>query len=378
MKRIVFGLFGTVLLAGYLGTLIAVDPGYVLMVYDDYSMETSLWVLVCLLVIFFVLFYLLSWSISYLLSGSIIIRKRMRASKRARQDKVIYEALVGFMEGDFLRASKLLNRVDGNSTNKGITYLVGARAMNASEGGELTKTYLNRAVEADSTLRSAANTLAVELALFRKEPDVALRVLSSIELNSYTAELKINALRMNNDWRASLSALPDLQKFLETHSFERDIALMSLKAEAGKDTELNALFKALPKRLQYSHEVLLQYIKSLEYKGHGEQVLRLAIKKSWDSECVLMYADADFDTLGVRCKTAETWLKTHEDDAALHYCLGCLYELRNETEKAKRAFVRSIELGGSTISHKKLGLLHSRQGDFESSSYHLRLALTSS
>ena len=376
MKRIMLGLFGTVFIAGYLGTLIAHDPGYVLMVYDEYSIETSLWVLVCLLVVLFSLVYVLFWSLGCFLNGSSIVRKKIRARKKARQDRLIYEVLIGFMEGAFLKACKLVNRVEGNSISKGIMYLVGARAMNTSEGGELTKTYLNRAVEIDPTLRSAANILTAELALIRKEPDVALRALSTIKLNSYTAELKINAHRMNNDWRASLSALPDLQKFSQTRDFEIHIALAGLKAEAGKDTELNALFNALPKRVQHSSEVLLQYVKSLEYKGHGEQVLRLAIKKSWNPACVLMYGDADFDTLEVRHKTARSWLKTHKEDPALHYCIGCIHELRNEIEMAIRAFARSIELKGSAMAHEKLGLLHSRQGDFESSAYHLRLALT--
>jgi len=91
---------------------------------------------------------------------------------------------------------------------------------------------------------------------------------------------------------------------------------------------------------------------------------------------VSLYGDADFDTLKVRRKAAEGWLKQHEEDPALHYCLGCLYELSNEASMARESFARSVELGGSFKGHEKLGFLLAQNGEFESSSQHLRLALS--
>ena len=49
MKRSLIILLVVIVLAGYLGTLIARDPGYVLVTYDGYSLQTSLWVLLGLL-----------------------------------------------------------------------------------------------------------------------------------------------------------------------------------------------------------------------------------------------------------------------------------------------------------------------------------------
>ncbi len=53
MKRGLLLLLVVIAVAGYLGTLIARDPGYVLLAYDGYSMQTSLWVLVGLFLGFF-------------------------------------------------------------------------------------------------------------------------------------------------------------------------------------------------------------------------------------------------------------------------------------------------------------------------------------
>ena len=181
---------------------------------------------------------------------------------------------------------------------------------------------------------------------------------------------------MSDDWRASMAALPGLRKLFDTESFENEIALIGLRAEAGNDAELNALFKSLGASARNSREVLSQYAKSLSYKAHAEPLLRAAIKKSWDSDYVSLYGDADFDTLKARCKAAEGWLKLHEEDPALHYCLGCLYELSNEPNMARESFTRSVELGGSLKGHEKLGLLLAHNGEFESSAQHLKLALS--
>jgi uncharacterized protein HemY len=91
---------------------------------------------------------------------------------------------------------------------------------------------------------------------------------------------------------------------------------------------------------------------------------------------VLLYGDADFDTLEVRLKAAQGWLQEHEEDPALHYCLGCLYERSDEARMARESFARAVELGGCHKSHEKLGLLLAQNGEFESSSKHLRLALS--
>ena len=65
MKRGLFILLIVIVVAGYLGTLIARDPGYVLVAYNGYSMQTSLWVLVGLFLGFFLAAYLLVWSVSF-------------------------------------------------------------------------------------------------------------------------------------------------------------------------------------------------------------------------------------------------------------------------------------------------------------------------
>lgn len=377
MKRGLLFLLVIIAVAGYLGTLIARDPGYVLVAYEGYSLQTSLWVLVGLFLGLFLAAYILFRSVNLVRFGSGVVREWREARKEARTIRLTQKGLRLLTEGEFDRARKFLDGAGEDSDARGINFLSAAKAANNQGDHQARETYLRRAVETDPSLSRAAIVLSAELALRRKDPAAALIALDSIKLNGYAAELKLQALKMGGDWRASMVALPGLRKLLDTEPFENEIALIGLKAEAGNDTELNALFKSLGASVRNSREVLSQYAKSLSYKAHAEPLLRAAIKRSWDSGFVSLYGDADFDTLKARLKAAEGWLKLHEEDPALHYCLGCLYQLSNEPNMARESFSRSVELEGSYKSHEKLGLLLAHNGEFESSAQHLKLALSS-
>ncbi len=362
--------------AGYLGTLISRDPGYVLVAYDGYSMQTSLWVLVGLLLGIFLAGYLLIRSFKLFRYDGGAVWGWREAKKAARTSRLTQKGLRLLTEGEFNRARKFLDGAGVDSDAKGINFLSAARAANNQGDDEARETYLRQAVEVNPALSRAAIVLTAELALRRRDAAAALDALDSIKLNRYTTELKLQALKMNDDWRVSLDALPGLRKLLETEPFENEIALTGLRAEAGNDAELNALFKTLGPSTRNAPEVLSQYVKSLGYKAHAEPLLRAAIKKSWDSDYVSLYGDADFDTLKTRRKAAEGWLKLHAGDPALHYCLGCLYELSNEPNMARESFTRSVELGGARKAHEKLGLLLAHNGDYERSSQYFKRALS--
>ncbi len=376
MRRGLLLLLVIIAIAGYLGTLISRDPGYVLVAYDGYSMQTSLWVLVGLLLGIFLAGYLLIRSFKLFRYGGSAVWGWREAKQEARTSRLTQKGLRLLTEGEFNRARKFLDGADIDSAAKGINFLSAARAANNQGDDEARETYLRQAVEVNPALSRAAIILAAELALRRRDAAAALDALDSIKLNHYTAELKLQALKMNDDWRVSLGALPGLRKLLETEPFENEIALTGLRAEAGNDAELNALFKTLGPSTRNAPEVLSQYVKSLGYKAPAEPLLRAAIKKSWDSDYVSLYGDADFDTLKTRRKAAEGWLKLHEGDPALHYCLGCLYELSNEPNMARASFTRSVELGGARKAHEKLGLLLAHNGDYERSSQYFKVALS--
>ena len=82
MKRGLLLLLVIIAVAGYLGTLIARDPGYVLVAYDGYSIQTSLWVLIGLFLGFFLAAYLLFRSFNLFKYGRGVVVEWREAKKR--------------------------------------------------------------------------------------------------------------------------------------------------------------------------------------------------------------------------------------------------------------------------------------------------------
>ncbi|MCS5581886.1 MAG: heme biosynthesis protein HemY, partial [Pseudomonadales bacterium] len=101
MKRGLLLLLVIIAVAGYLGTLIARDPGYVLVAYDGYSMQTSLWVLVGLFLGFFLAAYLLFRSFNLFRYGSGVVREWREAKKEARTSRLAQKGLRLLTEGEF-------------------------------------------------------------------------------------------------------------------------------------------------------------------------------------------------------------------------------------------------------------------------------------
>ena len=208
MKRGLLFLLVIIAVAGYLGTLIARDPGYVLVAYEGYSLQTSLWVLVGLFLGLFLAAYILFRSVNLVRFGSGVVREWREARKEARTIRLTQKGLRLLTEGEFDRARKFLDGAGEDSDARGINFLSAAKAANNQGDHQARETYLRRAVETDPSLSRAAIVLSAELALRRKDPAAALIALDSIKLNGYAAELKLQALKMSGDWRASMVALP--------------------------------------------------------------------------------------------------------------------------------------------------------------------------
>ncbi len=363
MKRSLFLILVVIVLAGYLGTLIARDPGYVLITYQDYSLQTSLWVMLGLIAAFSagVYFLLRLWRL-FMRSGSMVQGWRAdRAETRA--NKLSQKGFTLLAEGEFDRARKFLDSGTKGDSSDGINYLAAARAANDAGDNESRETYLRLAEESDNKLGRARSVVTAELALMRGDPDGALAALESVKFNPHVAFLTRRALLKKGDWREILKRLPELKKAGAAEGLEKEAAILGLSHWKDDNGALNELFKSLSSDTRQDASVISAYTMNLSDRAHAEPVLRAAIKKSWQPELVALYGMADDSTLASRMKQAEKWLKQHPDDAALHYCLGCLHLAAGDNNLAKESLNRSQELGFD--ANAKLAEAHAALGDYQ-------------
>lgn len=364
MKRSLLAILIVVVLAGYLGTLIARDPGYVLITYQDYSLQTSLWVMFGLLIAFSLGVYVLIRLWRLLTRSGSMVQGWRANRKESRANELSQKGFALLAEGEFDRARKFLDSGTKGDQSDGINYLAAARAADDVGDSEARETYLRLAEESDTKLGRARCVVTAELALIRGDADGALAALEGIKLNAHVAFLTRRALVKKGDWREMLRRLAELKKAGAAEGLEKQAAILGLSHWKNDNGALNELFKSLSSEARQDPDVIGAYTLNLSDRAHSESVLRAAIKKSWNPALVALYGLSDETTLPTRKKHAEKWLKQHADDAALQYCLGCLHLAAGDNNLAKEALNRAQELGFDGTK-PKLAEAYAAANDFQ-------------
>jgi HemY protein len=378
MKRSILVLLIVVVLAGWLGTLISRDPGYVLVSYSGSSLQTSLWVALGLLGVTIGLVYY-GLRVFRIMTGS---GGQLRNWRDGRNKSRAYESTVKgfrfFLEGDFKRAEKFLLSGSQNNDLPAINYLLAARAANNLGNDERRESYLRQAIDADSAINQAAELASAKMSAARGEWAKCLDSLSRLKPNESTVLLKKEALLGLGDWKGLHELLPTLKKYLDKeafHTFEKEVALARFSEEGLSDQSLKANYKSLSGEMKKESEVVGAYCRIMKNEADTEAVLRQAIKGNWQPELLERYGNLGLETLEKRLKQAQSWHKSHGDDAALQLCLGILYEASGDRAKARDAFERSISLQSSRQANVHLAGLLSFDGDYAGSNDHLKSAL---
>lgn len=377
MKRLLVILLLTVILFGFVGTLIARDPGYVLITYSGYTLQTSLWVLLGLL-LFTTFAAVVLWRLYKIVVRSPALLKLWQQRRQtARIDRLHDKGVALLSEGEAGRARKFLDGVVNSDATSGIHYLEAARAADAAGDAEARETYLRKAEEADPSLARARAVVAAELALDRDDPDAALAALTNVKPNMRIARLRLRAIQMKDDWQDQLRYVAELRQLDSAQALKTEVsaALRGLAAEAGSNSRLTSLYQSLSEECRQNAQVIVAYTHGLTDKAVTEPVIRTSLKRRFDPTLMEVYGDLGESTVTTRMKALKGWLKKHADEPAVHYCHGCLLELSGELGLARDAFARSLELGGGSSARQRYGLLLAKDGQYEKSTEQLLLAL---
>ena len=104
MKRKLIVVLICVVFAGWIGTSIVRDPGYVLIAYGSYRFQTSLWIMLALLIAVIIAWYYLLRLLK-LFVGSSANLKGWRSSRKARRaDYLARKGLALLAAGEYARA----------------------------------------------------------------------------------------------------------------------------------------------------------------------------------------------------------------------------------------------------------------------------------
>jgi len=379
MKRTLVIVLLIVLIAGGLGTLIAHDPGYVLIAYGGASLQTGLWTFLAMILIVIGAVHVLFRSLFFVIDSGQTVRHWQVLRRRQRATRLTKKGMAFLQQGEYTRAEKFL--VSGVRDNEApaANYMAAARAADAQEHTEERERYLRLALRLDPSMKTSVAMTESELLINRGDWRGALSSLDGLANNRVTLNLRKQALVNLHDWQGLTDIMTELRQYADDAAsqlaFEKKVVRQQFASANNTDASLEAMFSRLPESLKRDPELVADYSRRVRDDKQVESVLRSTIKHQWHDALVVAYGHAGKETLGKRLKTAQGWQKTYPDNGALQACLGQLYEASGEKSQAKIAFEKSLHIGPSVLAHEKLAKLLAFDGEYARSSEHLRLAL---
>ncbi|MEN8259262.1 MAG: heme biosynthesis HemY N-terminal domain-containing protein [Pseudomonadota bacterium] len=353
------------------------DPGYVLIGYGHWSIETSLFVFGVILLVVFIALYISIRLVTNMVTLPKKIKQKTGKIKDIRSQQALIAGLIDSAEGNWEKAEKALIKHATDSGTPLLHYLTAARAAQSRGALEKRDQYLRMAYESDPQAEIAVGLTQAELHLSHKQFDQALESLTRLKSIAPTHATVLKLLHQTyehlSDWEAIQKLLPALHKnkvlieaevkLLET---ETVCELIKKKAETGDPAALRAFWESVPRHIQEMSGVQPLYLAAMIESGAGseiEQDLCAALAREWSETLLVLYGCINSDDSFAQMTTAETWLKEHPHDAVLLRVLGKLGLKSGDRERAERYLTASVGIEPSVEAYQLLGDLFIAGGD---------------
>ncbi len=391
MRRLFILVLVSLLLGVGIVALIETDPGYVLLAYGNYTLESSLWVGLLLLLVFTLLVYGVVRLIRKVFAGQNSLMSWLGSRKTRQASRLTSRGLINYIEGNWAKARRQLLRGAVNNETPLLNYLMAARASYALNEPDKMREYLGAAEESDSEAGIAVELTQAELKLAAGQYEQALATLVRARRNAgrhpHVLDLMCQAYEGLQDWKNLAELLPELKKYqlmpesellglgrrVHTQLLQQELS----EGEAGA-AELHQRWKALPADLKQDPELLHFYVAMLiERAEHAsaEKVLTRALKQNWNSPLVRLFGLVQGANPARQLGVAEGWLSGHEGDPLLMLTLGRLSARNKLWGKARDYFESGYKLQHSPEVCAELGRLLAALGETRSSAAYYREGL---
>ena len=287
-------------------------------------------------------------------------------------------------------ASKTSGQVVGAKTSRAaeaerqplLFYLGAARAANEQGRYEESDSLLERALERQPQAELAIALNHAQLQVDRADTEGALNTLQAMhERHPHNVQVLRQLQRLHQqrgDWSALIRLLPELRKDkvlpaqelaeLERRAWGQNLGLAAQRdtgGEAGLQS-LTLAWQQLTSAQRQEPTLVLAYAEQLRRLGaqsEAEEVVRGALKRSYDSHLVRLYGLLRGSDPAKQLQTAEGWLKAHPADASLLLTLGRLCLQNSLWGKARDYFESSLKLERNPETCAELARLLAQLGD---------------
>lgn len=365
------------------------DPGYLLISYQNSTVETSLWFGLALLLVAVLTVHLGIWLITKLAASGSLVRRWSHNRQYRKSAKKTTHGLIDYVEGNFKAAQKKLSQGAGKSETPLVNYLTAARAAAENEDESATEDFLRRAHEVAPGAELAIGIAKAEIRIQQGLPEQALASLlllrKSHSRHRHVHKLLLQVYRDLRDWQALADLMPTLRKLKVAPAAELDElehkTILTLFLQAARDNSstlspaeraalLRDVWARVPMQSRRHEDITLDYVQflnELDQQEWAEPPLRDAINHQWSESLVVEYGLVNGKDPQHQLLTAEGWLKGHPHNANLLLALARL-SLRNQLWGKAREYLQScVKLKPGVAAHAELARLLRHLGEDQSS-----------
>lgn len=329
------------------------DPGYVLLGYGKYSVETSLLTLLTVLVLAYIGVRALAglWHTPLKLHG-------WGRRRRDRRLQLWYdEATRALAEGRMERAERHLVRLLKSRQAPLQAYLAAAQAAGQQGADQRRDRYLQLALQHQPQSEASILIQQTELQLSAGQSDQAQTTLAQLQKllphNTRLLRLQMQLYLQQQDWPRLRELLPDLRRSqVLDHAQWHKLAVQVYREQvlglsSTADLEgLNTGWKQLPPPVQQDSGLLAVYTEQLLRLGAHEQagqLLREQLGRDWNPRFVYLFGEVREQDMAAQQSQAEQWLEQHPHDPALLLSLGKISLHNRLWGKARHYLEESID-----------------------------------
>ncbi|QQX58719.1 heme biosynthesis protein HemY [Pseudomonas chlororaphis] len=386
MKRLYVILFLVIAASGLLGLAIAEHSGYILIAYDSFRYESSLWATLALVAVIWLVIWGIKALIELVMASSGVVNPWSRRNRSRRVQIAIEQGQMDLAEGRWASAQKHLHRAAEAERQPLLYYLGAARAANELGNYEQCDSLLERALERQPQAELAVALSHAQLQTDRGDTEGALSTLQAMhERHPHSVQVLRQLQRLHQqrgDWSAVIRLLPELRKDkvlpanelaeLERRAWGENLTLAAHRKEDGAVglQSLNRAWQQLTAAQRQEPQLVLAYAEQLRQLGaeaEAEEVLRVALKRKYDSYLARLYGLLRGSDPARQLQFAEQWLKDHPNDPSLLLTLGRLCLQTSLWGKARDYLESSLRLQRNPEACAELARLLAQLGDTERS-----------
>ncbi len=354
------------------------NNGYVLVVAQPYRIELSLNLLVVLLLSTILIGYFVVRLLVITLRLPREVREFRARRRREKALRGMLDGLKAFFEGSYPKAQKASAAVlelEKSPTISAINAMVAARSAHELRKYSQRDEFIalaERNAPKETTLRLMTHA---ELLLDEHRSEEALKILHLLPVTGsrrHTAALRLEleAQQRAKNWNAVLEILSQLEQrnaidAVLIGQLRRRAHMENLKSRTLNPQALKAYWQSMAAVDRKDSELAGAAARAYSSMGDcatAHQIIEQSLDSQWNSELAELYAECVADGAIRQIERAETWLKTHPNDASLLLSLGRLCLHCELWGKAQNYLEASLSVEPDYPAHLALAQLNDKLG----------------